>query len=301
MGIPLGDREGKTEGQEKIEQAKVPASSNYKLPFAFSSAAVLLLAVLIFRADIPLLGTPAFEPQQQSFVSSIGQQQLIELNDGSSAMLNTNSQIKVNYTKGYRDIYLQRGEAHFTVAHNKTQPFRVFAGSSSIRAVGTAFAVNINKQGVDVTVTEGVVSLDSLTAPSKLNSAQPQNIAVETLGTLKAGQAATIVSATGTNQQPTNSLENFREIEYQSMTKKMSWTQGSLLFTGEPLHEVVEKISRYSTVNIELANPQIAAIKVAGLFPIGEMEALYQSLEDNFDLRVSHVADNQVLIHSENL
>src|SRR3546814_20539025 len=49
------------------------------------------------------------------------------------------------------------GEAWFQVAHDAHRPFVVDIGSVRVRAVGTAFSVRQNPEGVDILVTEGVV------------------------------------------------------------------------------------------------------------------------------------------------
>src|SRR3546814_10056817 len=58
-------------------------------------------------------------------------------------------------------ITLEEGEAWFQVAHDAHRPFVVDVGSVRIRAVGTAFSVRRNPEGVDVMVTEGVVETRS--------------------------------------------------------------------------------------------------------------------------------------------
>ncbi len=95
-----------------------------------------------------------------AYVTAIGQQQTISLPDGSSIQLNTGSEIRVEYAATARRIHLLRGEASFTVAHDPDRPFDVFAAQGRVRAVGTAFAVQLEGgRGVIVTVTTGVVDV----------------------------------------------------------------------------------------------------------------------------------------------
>ena len=133
----------------------------------FSPAALVTVVVVIgigvastlwLRAD-PFLRSNGF------YSTAVGQQQSTTLADGSVVLLNTNSQIKVNYNNEYRDIRLLQGEAHFTVAENAAYPFRVYAGNGRIEAVGTAFSVYLKDTTIDVTVTEGVVVLASVNHP----------------------------------------------------------------------------------------------------------------------------------------
>ncbi len=74
----------------------------------------------------------------------------------------------MDYDEGFRDVHLLQGEAHFSVAHDKNLPFRVFAGAGQIRAVGTAFTVYLKNDSVDVTVTEGSVALAAISSDPEI-------------------------------------------------------------------------------------------------------------------------------------
>ena len=93
------------------------------------------------------------------YATAVGQQTTTVLPDGSQIILNTNSQIRVKYGDQYRQVHLLQGEALFTVAKNSSRPFRVYAGSGQIQAIGTAFSVYLKGPVVQVTVTEGRVAL----------------------------------------------------------------------------------------------------------------------------------------------
>ena len=103
-----------------------------------------------------------------SYSTAIGKQQLITLNDGSTVLLNTNSQIKVDYSDQARNITLVKGQAHFDVMPNPNQPFNVYAGTGLVKAVGTAFSVYLQPEIIEVTVTEGTVELSALDQPAPL-------------------------------------------------------------------------------------------------------------------------------------
>src|SRR5690606_33297077 len=89
----------------------------------------------------------------------LGEQTRAVLNDGSIMTLNTLTQAKVHFDDNERRVYLKSGEAHFEVAKNKNRPFRVYAESGRITAVGTAFSVRIDDGNVNVTVSEGSVEV----------------------------------------------------------------------------------------------------------------------------------------------
>src|SRR5690606_18639485 len=96
------------------------------------------------------------------YITQVGEQRSVSLSDGSAILLNTNTQVRVDYRPDSRDVRLLQGEAEFTVAKDVERPFRVYAGNERVQAVGTAFTVYIQDNKIDVTVTEGQVNLSTL-------------------------------------------------------------------------------------------------------------------------------------------
>ncbi len=246
------------------------------------------------------------------YATAIGQQLTITLAEGSVVVLNTNSQVKVDYDKQYRDIRLLQGEAHFTVAKNVERPFRVYAGGGRVQAVGTAFSVYLKDHAVNVTVTEGRVILASLIRPGTNRLQQPlapsgteqlfgskamvDDEYVNTLGTIKAGESATIQTVVDSDASTGSWLDTIETIETPEMEKRLSWRQGLLTFNGDPLEAVVDEISRYTTISIEISDPSVRAIKIGGQFPVGETDAMFDALEANFGLRVTRLSHDHVLL-----
>ena len=78
------------------------------------------------------------------------------------------------------------------------------------------------------------------------------------------------------------------------MARRLSWRKGLLIFAGEPLEEVVAEISRYTTVSIEITDPTVRTIKIGGQFRVGEIDAMFDVLEENFGLRVTRLSYNHI-------
>jgi transmembrane sensor len=95
------------------------------------------------------------------FSTATGQQREIRLADGSTMLLNTGSTATVFYSMRERDIYLARGEASFTVAHDAERPFFVRAGHNhKLQATGTRFDVRVvTPDTVELIVAEGQVTV----------------------------------------------------------------------------------------------------------------------------------------------
>lgn len=291
----LHEMAGQWEELNVLTELAVPLShptpskpSNTARYWRLASAAAALV-IVITAGSLYWTGKSTAPDSNGFYATAIGEQESTQLSDASVLLLNTNSEVRVEYSEEFRDIYLLRGEAHFTVAKNHERPFRVFAGSGRIKAVGTAFSVHLNDDMVDVTVTEGRVALLS-------NAVTPDADAHE-LGELSAGQIASIAS-NGTNAA--TPLSNVQDLPIRDLSRRMSWTEGSLSFSREPLKNVVQEIRRYSTVTIEFDDPALGEVPVGGMFPVSEVDTLFRTLESTLGLSVTYVTPTHVLVSAGN-
>lgn len=303
LAVPLGHPQSQTTGREREPTGRV-AGQLLK--------AGLIAATLIVGLGIALLYRIQPDPMADSnglYVTTVGQQQSTELADGSVVLLNTDTQIGVEFDDDYRNIYFLQGEAHFTVAKDSERPFRVYAGNRMVQAVGTAFSVYLKDAAVDVTVTEGEVALATVVRSANgefsqqeevSDAAKPGKIAVvgspmlEPIGRIKAGESATLRK--GKVADAAGTINTIEAVEPQDMARRLSWREGMLTFNGDALEVVVNEISRYTTVSIEFSDPAVRATRIGGQFPIGETDAMFDALETNFQLRVTRLSDDRVLL-----
>jgi transmembrane sensor len=304
LAVPLGQPENRT-------TRSFVGGLRHSIPqfggVAFVTAAIVIgigVAVAFWLRPDPFVSNNGL------YATAVGQQQSTTFADGSVVLLNTNSQIKVDYNDQYRNIRLLQGEVHFTVAKSATRPFRVYAGNGRMQAVGTAFSVYLKDDTVDVTVTEGRVALAFLNrvgtshlpqqrTPPGSNESSGSNATgdsefVEALGTIKAGESATIQNSL--NADTVSTINTIETVEAQTMVKRLSWREGMLTFAGDPLEVVVSEISRYTAVSIEITDPVVRATRIGGRFPIGETDAMFDALEANFGLRVTRLSPDRVLV-----
>lgn len=273
-------------------------------PGLFSIAAALVVGIAI--SVFYFLNDRQWDDSNGLYATAIGQQRSVPLPDGSVILLNTDSQLRVNYGGQYRDVILLQGEAHFTVARNASRTFRVSAGNGRIRAVGTAFSVYFQENSVEVAVNEGSVVLEAVRSQAPVPAAgsprpeppAPQPL-VRELGVLRAGEVANIVSRVNEQSERIEVLDNVASIGNALLSQRLSWTEGILSFSGESLGEVVREIGRYTTVKIEFADAALRTIPVGGRFPVGETETMLETLENSFGLRVDYLSDGHVLISAD--
>ena len=279
-----------------------PALSRY-LAFpraAFATAFVAMAAiVLTFALQI---GSPTV------YSTAIGEQKTLQLADGSTVQLNTNSTVEVDYSDSTRRLNLTQGEAHFDVAHNPDRPFEVYAGNRLVRAIGTAFTVHVRKIDVEVIVTEGTVEIDQPDEPelnTNISIAQAPNSATagsSTTGSSKTGSDTPVKASAGSVLTFSKDLIDDVEVMVGAQLQdQLSWRQGMLVFNSEPLQSVVDEVSRYTDLTIIIPERSAREMKVGGLFKVGDTESLFEALREGFDIHVKEVSSNVVyLISTEN-
>ncbi len=270
---------------EPKKVAREPNANRFSLARMITSTAALAAIALLVITVWPQTSIDQNTAKElRSYSTDIGEQRLITLPDNSTVLLNTKSQFSIAYNAEFRDIYLIQGEAHFDVQSSTERPFRVFAGKSKVRAVGTAFSVRLKKATVDVTVTHGSVEIDSI-RDSLVGTPAPLGDSI--LGTrsiVSAGQSAEFDQVAGTIE--TTSLPDVSLVP--------AWHHGKLKFTGEPLEQVVEEISRYSPLSIVILDSELRSLRIGGLFDVGETKKMFDALESGFGIKVVYINSNLV-------
>tara|TARA_R110002167_G_scaffold51083_9_gene148158 strand:- start:2688 stop:3734 length:1047 start_codon:yes stop_codon:yes gene_type:complete len=224
-------------------------------------------------------------------VTSVGEQKPVTLQDGSVVYLNTNSELRVNFSSRTRQINLLRGEALFEVAHDKERPFIVSAAGNTVTAVGTAFNVQlIDDEHFELLVTEGKVLLQNMQENQTIEQPIGQNpLDAKQGGTLlTAGQKALV--AQDSAQSATLSIEQIQN--------ELAWRQGVVVFDGEPLINALTEISRYVAVHFDFDDEKLKEQRVAGYFKAGDLDGLLAALSNNFNIRYKKVDDNTILLFS---
>ena len=80
------------------------------------------------------------------------------------------------------------------------------------------------------------------------------------------------------------------------LNERLAWRDGILMFSGDRLEDVVKEVSRYTTVSIEIPDPAIRDMRIGGRFPVGETEVMLAALETNFNLHVTRLGHNRVVL-----
>jgi transmembrane sensor len=246
------------------------------------SAAVLFL-LLMPVAFYGLSGSSA------RFATKLGEQQNIDLVDGSKVYLNTNTRVEVeDLSAPVRQVRLLTGEALFDVKH-LSRPFQVVVGALVIRDIGTEFLVYEHDDTITISVLAGEVQVSSPQASrligqsrthaghSSTNDLKPE----QHHGTLRMGPGDVAdFQASGEQRGPVH------HVKVSDLWRKLSWMEGKLSFGGEPLEQVAAEFNRYNERRIVIADPRIRGFPVGGRFTATDPLSFAQALEFSSGVRV---------------
>lgn len=230
--------------------AVAPVRRTYKQYWPLASAAVLVLAVAVL-----LVRQNAWDAD---YVTARGEQQRIELADGSRILLDSGSALDVQLTANGRRIELRKGEALFEVAHDPQRPFTVQSGDLSATALGTVYSVRREAHGSAVIVAQGRVAVRD-----------PSGDAV-----LEAGEGVSQERGVISAKYPLNT------------DKALAWQHGRLVFEMAPLAEVLAAVERYRPGLILIGDESLRSLKVSGTFQLDRLDEGLVTLEQVFPLRI---------------
>jgi transmembrane sensor len=202
-----------------------------------------------------------------AFVTAVGEQRTMVLDDGSRIYLNTNSRVVVHYDKATRRVDLQTGEALFEVAKRPDWPFIVTAGDRQIRALGTEFIVRRDEQELMVTLVEGKVTV----APRDDNQGAPSSRSPQVMSP---GQRLTFVG----NSSP--------KMDSPAIERVTAWQRGQISLDNTPLPEAIAEMNRYSKAQIRIENAALESIRISGIFRAGDYESFSEALVNAFGVRI---------------
>jgi transmembrane sensor len=217
---------------------------------------------------------PASQPAGQFYATGIGGRATVQLTDGSSIELNTNTAIRADVRLGRRYVSIEKGEAFFDIVHNAQSPFVVDVDGHRITDLGTKFAVRDEPGRIEVTLLEGRASIASVRPGTQGHSAilTPGDVAVATADSLSVEQ----------RPKPT-------------LAKELSWRHGLLVFDGAKLSDVAEELNRYSSEKIVVSGNEAGKLTIDASVPTDDIHAFTRVAREVFGL---HVQDrgNEIVI-----
>lgn len=248
------ERMGRLRGDTEIDAMLASIGKAKRTP-AIVGRPVLgaILALLVVGAGVGVWWTMNRSP---TYGTDVGEQRTVQLADGSSVRLDTDSRIRVLLSADERRIDLLEGQALFEVAHDAARPFVVSADGTTVTALGTVFDVRRAGPDVRVILVEGRVRVDG-----------PRGAQT----TLAPNQTA-VVTPLGAEARPVDA------------SAATAWAEGRLVFSGTPLRDAVAEVNRYLTDKVILEAPAVAGTAISGTFRVGDRGAFVSAASEVFAL-----------------
>jgi transmembrane sensor len=234
--------------------------------------AVGFAAAIALAVTLPRWLTPPAEPVGVAYTTSAGQQRTVTLTDGSSILLDTDTEVVVRYSERTRRVDLLRGQAQFSVQGNHAWPFVVHAGAGTVTAVGTQFQVRLDDQVTEVALLKGKLAI----------ATQPANGATQD-ASLIGGQA---LSYDGSGQiTPVHALDT---------QQTQGWKQGQLFVHNWRLADLLAEMNRYSDTKLQLDDPSLQSVRISGVFRTSDQKTLLMLLQQGWAIRSRRVSDTRI-------
>jgi len=208
----------------------------------------------------------------EKYRTPVGTRQSVPLADGSVVSMNTQTSMRAEVSDEHREVWLDKGEAFFEVAHDPEHPFVVHAGKARVTVLGTKFSVRRQGESVKVSVLEGRVRVAGI-APAKAR-VMPVEL---TGGHVVIADANSVLLS---------------KMSVEKLSDELSWRQGRLTFDQTPLSEVVAEFNRYNKRQLSISDPSVAAMRISGSFDATNLDEFIFLLKQGLGLKVDENENN---------
>jgi transmembrane sensor len=240
----------------------------------FGLAAAVLAIVVLGAVLVSPYGPFGLWPGPR-YSSEVGQIRTVSLPDGSTAVLDTDSAVRLAFDGHERRVSLVRGRARFDVTHDSHRPFVVEAGDGSVVARGTLFDVSLVGDRFEVTLWRGSVDV---------RREDHHSVSGGRVERLRPGEK---IAFTGSQPLPPPALASGAERD---------WTSGMLGFDRTRLVDVIAQANRYSSAQISLADPTIGDLRVTGAFHARDTAGLARGIAESLHLALAQTSSGNFIL-----
>ena len=229
------------------------------------AAAILLLPLLIAGGLVYsfLSNTGKITTEQQvssSIYAPLGARVSFNLPDGTTGMLNSGSHLTYSLPfNNNRKVSLE-GEGWFEVSHDENHPFEISTGNSTLKVLGTSFNVSAYpaENYVEVVLQKGKVEFMDNNGDEKVTMLPLERLVFHD------GKVCKSVT---------------------DPAKYNAWTEGKLVFRGDPMDEVARRIERWYNVKVELADIELEKYSFRATFEDDKLEEVLKYLSMTSPIR----------------
>lgn len=233
-----------------LHSLNAPSSRRRFISGSLSVLGVALLGGLLGRRY-------GWLPEAGELATGMGERRDFTLEDGSALTLNARSRVVPLFDHTQRLLALRSGELWVDVAKDPSRPFVVETEHGRMRALGTKFLVQQSDEFTRLVMLHSQVEVVTASGARQVVEAG-ESLLFNDLGIL--------------SLQRSNGHES-------------AWTQGRLEVRDRPLSEVIDSLRRYRR-GIVHVSPEVADLRLSGLYPLDDSDRTLQLLERSLPIRI---------------
>lgn len=206
------------------------------------------------------------------YATATGEIKHITLTDGTRLVLNTNSQISIDFNEQSRNVRLLKGEAYIETAHEEHRsyrPFSVITEHGVVTALGTRFSTRVEDELSRVNVYQDTVKVQALTGETTV---------------INAGESIKFTKNKLYQIKPVDDVAN-------------AWTKGFIIANKMPLSQLVEELARYK-LGVLRCDPAIAHLEISGSYPVDDVDGALNSISKFFSVKVERFTRYWIVLKS---
>jgi len=254
-------------GDRQLEQLR-DAGPTLAERVAAPSRRRLLGGLGLAAAGVAAILAPRLWGAEARLATDLGEVRRVALDDGSSVVINTRSEVTVSLRERERRLKLVAGEAWFDVKPDKARPFIVSADDLEVRAVGTAFSVRSDGAVTEVIVTEGVVEVQTR------GDGGPVRLAAGFRGRFPSGGGKPAIQA----------------VAPQTIDGTLAWRDGRIVLDGHSLPAAIAEFNRYNDRALVIDGPTPRQ-RLVGAFRANDPEGFARAVAPLFGADIQATGD----------
>ncbi|NLN31170.1 MAG: DUF4974 domain-containing protein [Bacteroidales bacterium] len=226
--------------------------------FYMRAAAVILIPLLI--AGVYVYNNLSYkkhlvenEQMAARIFAPLGSRVSFSLPDGTKGMLNSGSHLDYSSPFSYDRKVKLEGEAWFEVSPDEKHPFEITAGSSVVKVLGTSFNISAYpaENYIEIVLNSGKIEYHS-------NDSNEDMVLFP---------SERLIYSEGRTSKSVVDPEKYN-----------AWTEGKLVFRGDPMAEVARRIERWYNVKISIADKELEKYSFRATFQDDSLEDVLKYL-----------------------
>jgi transmembrane sensor len=196
-------------------------------------------------AVLGVAGSFAFwkSSQAQTYQTEVGEQKHLSLDDGTRIFLDTDTRLSVRFGGDHRTSELHYGRVNFRVSADPARPFIVNADRNKVVATPSNIDVRLDGKRLSVVLIHGSADvIRASTQPEKLDDGD-----------------RLIVDAQGLEHR-----------DRPALAPLVAWQTGQAIFENGRLSDAAAEMNRYSNVKLMIADPDVAGLRLSGIYVVGD-------------------------------